>query len=77
MNSFNSYERVDYSFSVKNCSSLKELRIAPDSFGRWNFTEFENLPSLEMIQIGYMHSYDGSNFNSASLELKSNCQKEE
>ena len=71
MNSFGSYEEADYSFSVKNCSRLKELRIAPDSFGRWNFTEFENLPSLEMIQIGYMYSYDGSNFNSASLELKS------
>ena len=71
MNSFGSSEEADYSFSVKNCSRLKELRIGPDSFGRWNFTEFENLPSLEVIQIGYMHSYDGSNFDSASLELKS------
>ena len=71
MYSFNSHEEADYSFSVKNCSSFKELRIAPDSFGNWNYTEFENLPSLEVIQIGYMHSYDGSNFDSASLELKS------
>lgn len=71
MHSFNSYEEADYSFSVKNCSSLKELRIAPGSFDNWNFTEFENLPSLEVIQIGYMHSYDDSNFNSDSLELKS------
>ena len=71
MNSFNSYEEADYSFMVKNCSSLKELRIAPDSFRKWNYTEFENLPSLEVIQIGYMHFYDGDNFISASLELKS------
>ena len=71
MQSFNNYERVDYSFSVKNCSSLKELRIGPGSFGNWNSTAFENLPSLEVIQIGYMHSYDGSNFFYASLELKS------
>ena len=71
MQSFNNYERVDYSFSVKNCSSLKELRIGPDSFRRWNFTEFENLPSLEVIQIGYMHSYDDYSFYSDSLELKS------
>ena len=71
MQSFNSYEEADYSFSVKNCSSLKELRIASGSFGNWNFTKFENLPSLEVIQIGYMHSYEGSNFDSASLELKS------
>ena len=77
MNSFNSYEEADYSFSVKNCSRLKELRIGPDSFGEWNYTEFENLPSLEVIQIGYMHSYDDDNFNSNSLELKSNCQKGE
>ena len=71
MHSFGSYEDADYSFSVKNCSSLKELRIAPNSFGNWNYTEFENLPSLEVIQIGYMHSYDGSIFFYASLELKS------
>ena len=71
MNSFSSYEEADYSFLVKNCSSLKELRVAPGSFRKWNYTEFENLPSLEVIQIGYMHSYDGSNFDSASLELKS------
>ena len=71
MNSFSSYEEADYSFLVKNCSSLKELRVGPDSFRKWNYTEFENLPSLEVIQIGYMHSYDGSNFNSDSLELKS------
>ncbi|KAM7455195.1 hypothetical protein BLSTO_04052 [Blastocystis sp. subtype 1] len=70
MKSFNSYEEADYSFMVKNCSSLKELRIASGSFGNWNYTEFENLPSLEVIQIGYMHSYEGSNFDSASLELK-------
>ena len=71
MHSFGIYEDADYSFSVKNCSSLKELRIAPDSFRKWNYTEFENLPSLEVIQIGYMHSYGGSNFDDASLELKS------
>ena len=70
MNSFNSHEEADYSFSVKNCSSLKELRVGPGSFRKWNFTEFENLPSLEVIQIGYMHSY-GSNYDDASLELKS------
>ena len=71
MHSFSSYEEADYSFSVKNCSSLKELRVGPGSFRKWNFTEFENLPSLEVIQIGYMHSYEGSNFDDASLELKS------
>ncbi len=71
MHSFDSYEDADYSFSVKNCSSLKELRVGPGSFRKWNFTEFENLPSLEVIEIGYMHFYDGSNFDSASLELKS------
>ena len=71
MHSFGSYEEADYSFSVKNCSRLKELRIGPDSFRKWNYTEFENLPSLEVIQIGYMHSYDDYSFYSDSLELKS------
>ena len=70
MKSFGSYEDADYSFSVKNCSSLKELRIAPNSFGNWNYTEFENLPSLEVIEIGFLH-YRSENFWLASLELKS------
>ena len=73
MNSFNRYAAEgDYSFSVKNCSSLRELKIGPGSFENWNNTEIENVPSLEVIEMGYMHMhYDGgNNFGYASLELK-------
>ena len=74
MNSFGSYEEADYSFSVKNCSRLKELRIAPGSFDNWNYTEFENLPSLEVIEMGELNEWSG-NFYYASLELKSDCER--
>lgn len=62
----------DSVFSVKNCSSLRELKIAPSSFHRWSIFEIEDVPSLEVIEIGYLH-YDGvyDSFDDASLELNS------
>ena len=70
MSNFNSNGESDYSLSVKNCPSLKELKIAPLSFYEWSNIEIENVPSLEVIEMGYLH-YDSNNFQYASLELKS------
>ena len=62
-----------YSFSVKNCSRLREIKIAPYSFRSWDKIEIEDAPSLEVIEIGYMQYNDefDSGFSDASLELKS------
>lgn len=68
-----SYKSSGYSFSVKNCSRLREIKIAPYSFGDWDRIEIEDAPSLEVIEIGYMQYNDefDSGFSDASLELKS------
>ena len=68
-NSFRNLYGGGYSFSVKNCSRLRELKIGPSSFDEWQRIEIEDLPSLEVIEMGYLH-YNRPIFDSASLELK-------
>ena len=56
MDSFKGYTySQDSVFSVKNCSRLRELKIGPSSFRRWSIFEIEDVPSLEVIEIGYVH----------------------
>ena len=65
--SFNPYGH----FYLKNCERLRELRIGYwFSFSDYSVCEIENLPSLEVIEMGDFdeRSY---NFYHASLELKS------
>ena len=72
VSSFNRYFNThDTSFSVKNCTRLRELRIGQSSFEHWDLIEIENAPSLEVIQIGYLHYDDyGYVFSAASMELR-------
>ena len=51
---------------------MKELRIGVQSFHDYTICEFEDLPSLERIEMGDLQPqhYCGC-FNHASLELKS------
>ena len=57
-------------FYLKNCERLRELKIGCYSFSDYSVCEIENVPSLEVIEIG-----GGSNFEYASLELKSDCER--
>ena len=60
-------------FHLKNCERLRELKIGCYSFSDYSVCEIENVPSLEVIEIGM---YDGGvNFQYASLELKSDSQR--
>ena len=59
---------------MKNCERLRELKIGHYSFSDYSVCEIENLPSLEVIEIGEM-DYEGDNFRYASLELKSDSQR--
>ena len=60
----------DHNFYLKNCERLSELKIGLHSFNGYSLIEIENVPSLEVIEIGEME--EGScNFAYASLELKS------
>ena len=63
----------DNSFYLKNCERLRELKIGHYSFADYSVIEIENVPSLEVIEMGELE--DGSNFSLASLELKSGNQR--
>ena len=63
-------------FYLKNCEKLRELKIGCQSFFDYSVCEIENVPSLEVIEMGELNeaSY---NFCYASLELKSECDEME
>ena len=62
--------RWDPRFHLKDCPKLKELRIGGGSFRRVRECVIENVPSLEVIEMGDLDE-NSYNFRSASLELKS------
>ena len=55
---------------VKNCDTLKELKIGRYSFSDYSLIEIENVNSLELIEIGEIDKVSYS-FYYISLELKS------
>ena len=61
-------------FYLKNCERLRELKMGRYSFSDYSVCEIENVPSLEVIEMGELN--EGSfNFFYASLELKSDCER--
>ena len=61
-------------FYLRNCERLRELKIGRYSFNDYSVCEIENVPSLEVIEMGELNG-DGCNFYHASLELKSDSQR--
>ena len=61
-------------FYLKNCERLRELKIGPDSFSDYSVCEIENVPSLEVIEMGKLNE-ESYSFYYASLELKSDCER--
>mgnify|MGYP001024738292 FL=1 len=57
-------------FHVKNCSSLRELRIGRHSFSDYGALQIDNTPSLETFVLGTVNEWS-NNFVFASLELRS------
>ena len=71
----NSYGDDPYRhFYLKNCERLRELKIGRYSFSDYTVCVIENMPSLEVIEMGEMDE-DSCNFHYASLELKSDCER--
>ena len=64
----------DGHFFLKNCERLRELKIGCYSFSDYSVCEIDNLPSLEVIEIGELYGIS-SNFKYASLELKSDSER--
>ena len=61
-------------FYLKDCERLTELRIGRYSFSDYSVCEIENVPSLEVIEMGELNEFS-YNFLYASLELKSDSQR--
>ena len=57
-------------FYLKNCERLRELKMGRFSFSDYSVCEIENVPSLEVIEMGELNEVS-ANFCHASLELKS------
>ena len=63
-------------FYLKNCARVRELKIGCFSFRDYSVCEIENVPSLEVIEMGDLNEVSG-NFCHASLELKSDSERME
>ena len=59
-------------FYLKDCERVRELKMGRFSFSDYSVCEIENVPSLEVIEMGQLNE-DSNNFWYASLELKSDC----
>ena len=60
-------------FYLKDCERVRELKMGRFSFSDYSVCEIENVPSLEVIEMG--NDGSGSNFRYAPLELKSECER--
>ena len=71
-NSFtkNNNANLNRHFYLKDCENLKELKMGHHSFSDFTVCEIENVPSLEVIEMGELNDVS-FNFRYASLELKS------
>ena len=78
--SFSKEERIwpeynpDRHFYLKDCKRLRELKMGRHSFNDYAVCEIENVPSLEVIEMGELNE-DSNIFWYASLELKSDSQR--
>ena len=70
----NSVYNPNRRFCLKDCERVRELKIGCDSFADYSVCEIENVPSLEVIEMGELNE-DSFNFFDASLELKSDCER--
>ena len=61
-------------FYLKNCERVRELKIGRYSFSDYSVCEIENVPSLEVMEMGKLNEMS-ANFCYASLELKSDSKR--
>ena len=61
-------------FYLKNCERVRELKMGCYSFSDYSVCEIENVPSLEVIEMGELNE-ESCNFFYASLKLKSGSER--
>ena len=62
-------------FHLKNCERVRELKIGCFSFSDYSVCEIENVPSLEVIEMGDVNKESNNFYSASKLELKSDCSK--
>ena len=62
-------------FYLKDCERLRELKIGRYSFSDYSVCEIENVPSLEVIEMGEVTKLSYSFHYASDLELKSEFQR--
>ena len=71
----NDYGRdPDRHFYLKDCERVRELKMGRYSFSDYSVIEIENVPSLEVIEMGELNE-ESNNFRYASLKLTSDCDE--
>ena len=63
-------DKSTYGLYVKNCESLRELKIGNHSFEEYSVCEIENVGSLELIEVRNVCFS-----NVSELKLKSDCSR--
>lgn len=63
-------------FYLKHCPALKQFMVDYFSFSDYSVCEMEDLPSLEVIEMGRQNT-NSANFQYASLELRSEWYQRE
>ena len=76
MNSFTKRKRSygkqpDRHFYLRDCESLRELKIGRYSFSDYSLVEIDNVPSLEVIEMGELNERSYNFYYASKLELKS------
>ena len=63
-------------FYLKDCERLRELKIGCGSFSDYSVCEIENVPSLEVIEMGELNEHCWNFYNASKLELKSDSDSQ-
>ena len=62
-------------FYLMNCEKLRELKIGRVSFVDYSVCEIENVPSLEVIEMGELNEFSYDFYWASKLELKSDSER--
>ena len=60
-------------FCLKDCERVRELKIGCYSFSDYSVCEIENVPSLEVIEMGELNEESNNFWYASKMELKSDC----
>ena len=62
-------------FYLKNCERLRELKMGRYSFSDYSVCEIENVPSLEVIEMGELDEESSNFYYTSKLLLKSDSER--